>query len=340
MGPQRRSQRQSLARVFGLQTVSSSSVPGAEPASGDLLHSHDELTGLPDARSVRQAFGRAVLLALRTGEPLTLALIRVDELVAGPPHAKTGIADHLIATVARRLNPRFRSSDLFARWSDDHFALLLPRTSVVGGVRAVEKALLALEGDTVFTPDGRPFVVGLSAAVVPVVLATPFDETVGRARQLLATTAGQPAGHIRWPDGQIAPFARRLLVVSDRSDCVELAMALVSGPDDEIVHVPEPGAAAERVESLMPRLIVLDLSSRPEAGWDVLRRLRTTSAASGTPIVVVGEADEQVLRAFDLGADEFLTRPLWPAEFHARSERLIRRRSRLATARATRPPQP
>lgn len=79
-------------------------------------------------------------------------------------------------------------------------------------------------------------------------------------------------------------------------------------------------AAAERP----PDLIVLDLGLPDLDGSEVCRRIRETSKV---PIVVLsargGEADK--VRALDLGADDFVTKPFGPEELLARIRVALRR---------------
>lgn len=83
-------------------------------------------------------------------------------------------------------------------------------------------------------------------------------------------------------------------------------------------------AAVKTAAERPPDLIVLDLGLPDLDGTEVCRRIRETSKV---PIVVLsargGEADK--VRALDLGADDFVTKPFGPEELLARIRVALRR---------------
>jgi len=82
--------------------------------------------------------------------------------------------------------------------------------------------------------------------------------------------------------------------------------------------------ALKAVAEEPPDLIVLDLGLADLDGTEVCRRVRETSKV---PIIVLsargGEADK--VRALDLGADDFVTKPFGPEELLARIRVALRR---------------
>lgn len=86
----------------------------------------------------------------------------------------------------------------------------------------------------------------------------------------------------------------------------------------------QDGPAAARWAGEPLDLVVLDLMLPGMDGLDVLRRLRE---ASDVPILVLsGRRDTAVrVRALELGADDYLTKPFWPDELLARIAARLRR---------------
>jgi DNA-binding response OmpR family regulator len=85
-------------------------------------------------------------------------------------------------------------------------------------------------------------------------------------------------------------------------------------------------SAAERLKHGGFDLVVLDLMLPKRSGFDVLRELRTTDA--DTPVILLTakgqEADK--VRGFDLGADDYVTKPFGLAELLARIRARLRAR--------------
>ncbi len=69
-----------------------------------------------------------------------------------------------------------------------------------------------------------------------------------------------------------------------------------------------------------PRLVLLDLVMPPPDGYAVLTALRADPRTADLPILVLTalDADDDVARAFEMGADDFVRKPFRPAELIAR----------------------
>ncbi len=80
-----------------------------------------------------------------------------------------------------------------------------------------------------------------------------------------------------------------------------------------------------------PDLIVLDLAMPVLNGLETLGRLRQWYE---DPVVILSATDEerQKIKALDLGADDYITKPFSPAELAARIRSALRRRDRLAVS--------
>jgi two-component system KDP operon response regulator KdpE len=116
----------------------------------------------------------------------------------------------------------------------------------------------------------------------------------------------------------------RILLVDD-----EIAIQRSLGPllrtHGYDVEMASAGSAALKLAAdHAPDLIVLDLGLPDLDGTEVCRRIRETSKV---PIIILsargGEADK--VRALDLGADDFVTKPFGPEELLARIRVALRR---------------
>jgi DNA-binding response OmpR family regulator len=98
-----------------------------------------------------------------------------------------------------------------------------------------------------------------------------------------------------------------------------------------LAHTGADGLA--RAKASTPDLIVLDLMLPAMSGYSVLQRLR--DAGNATPVLVMtalGTEDEK-LRGFALGADDYVVKPCGLLEILARVRALLRRGSPAAPAR-------
>ncbi|HTW43020.1 MAG TPA: GGDEF domain-containing protein [Solirubrobacteraceae bacterium] len=107
----------------------------------------DHLTGLFNRSGFVAAALRERALANRTGAPLSLAVIDLDNFKQINDSAGHAAGDQLLATLGRQWRKRLRPSDILARHGGDEFVLLLPATEPSGAQSALER--LHGEGDPI-----------------------------------------------------------------------------------------------------------------------------------------------------------------------------------------------
>ena len=118
----------------------------------------------------------------------------------------------------------------------------------------------------------------------------------------------------------------KLLIVEDEPAIARAVAygARMSWPDARITLAADGAAALERFATEQPDLVVLDVTIPPPDGLAVCRRIRE---ASTVPILILTARDDTVdkIRALDLGADDYVTKPFDPLELLARLRALLRR---------------
>ncbi len=99
----------------------------------------DHLTGLLNRNGFLAAAMRERSLANRTGAPLTLAVIDLDDFKQVNDRAGHAAGDKLLARLGQEWRERTRPSDILARHGGDEFVLLLPGTGQSGAEAALER---------------------------------------------------------------------------------------------------------------------------------------------------------------------------------------------------------
>jgi two-component system KDP operon response regulator KdpE len=115
----------------------------------------------------------------------------------------------------------------------------------------------------------------------------------------------------------------RILVVDDDPEVVSLIRGLF-GKTYESRGARDGQEALKVLEEWPADLIVLDLVMNGLDGFAVAQQIRQ---GSNTPILVLSgrQGDADKVRALDLGADDYITKPFSPDELLARVRALLRR---------------
>jgi two-component system response regulator RegX3 len=120
------------------------------------------------------------------------------------------------------------------------------------------------------------------------------------------------------------PGPARILVVEDESRIAEVVQGYLEAQGHTVDWAATGEEALAAAAARRPDLVVLDLGLPGMSGEDVCRRLR---AQSDVPIIMLTakDAEEDLVRGLQLGADDYVTKPFSPRELTARVRALLRR---------------
>jgi two-component system KDP operon response regulator KdpE len=120
--------------------------------------------------------------------------------------------------------------------------------------------------------------------------------------------------------------ALRLLVVDDEPPIRRFLRASLSAQGYRVLEAADAPSAVQLLHDEKPDVIVLDLGLPGMDGFDLIRNLRASGSA--TPIIVLSSrADEPgKVRALDMGADDYVTKPFGMDELVARIRAALRHR--------------
>ncbi|MFH1560861.1 MAG: response regulator transcription factor [Chloroflexota bacterium] len=125
---------------------------------------------------------------------------------------------------------------------------------------------------------------------------------------------------------QVRKLTVKILIVDDNP---ELAQALSLGfrlqwPDCQVIAAESGERALVLFPTENPDIILLDIAMPGMDGFEVLCHIREVSDVPIIILTVKGEEQDKV-RALDLGADDYVTKPFGPLELMARIKAVLRR---------------
>ncbi|HVH10732.1 MAG TPA: type II/IV secretion system protein [Gemmatimonadales bacterium] len=122
--------------------------------------------------------------------------------------------------------------------------------------------------------------------------------------------------------------AVKVLLVDDEDSLRKVMRDLLERDGYDVTEARDGVHALDQIDRVGPDIIVLDLNLPRLDGYGVLSHLRSRPATASIPVIVLtakGDEDNEV-RVFELGADDFLTKPFRARALSARLEAVLGRR--------------
>ena len=106
----------------------------------------------------------------------------------------------------------------------------------------------------------------------------------------------------------------KALIVDDEILARKRILSLLEGISEitEIEECASGASAIQRINSLKPDLLFLDINLQDMTGFDILQRIHTSSKPS---VIFVTAYDIYALKAFDFDAHDFLLKPFKEERF-------------------------
>ena len=130
---------------------------------------------------------------------------------------------------------------------------------------------------------------------------------------------------------------RKILVVDDEKELVKLITFHLTIAGYDVLSANSGIEALEICETEKPALVILDIMLPRIDGWEVCRRLKQNPHTSNIPIIMLSALSEvnDKLKGFDLGIDDYVTKPFSPRELVVRVKRVISRSENKASSSKT-----
>src|SRR5258708_2965563 len=121
-------------------------------------------------------------------------------------------------------------------------------------------------------------------------------------------------------------MAARILVVDDQRSNVEMLAGVLKARGYTVHTALDGQQALEQVRELHPALVLSDILMPKVDGYDLCRRLRAAPETALLPVILITSLDAQGerVKGLEVGADDFLSKPINWEELFARVRSLLR----------------
>lgn len=126
----------------------------------------------------------------------------------------------------------------------------------------------------------------------------------------------------------------RVLLIDDEQFYFKLIRKTLKEAEYELEYAQSGSEGLAKIPAFNPELLIVDLKLPEMDGFQILERLRRDTKFGHIPVIVITAQHElsEKLKAFELGADDYLVKPFQPEELVARMGILARRGKALQIA--------
>ncbi|HZE88172.1 MAG TPA: response regulator [Verrucomicrobiae bacterium] len=120
----------------------------------------------------------------------------------------------------------------------------------------------------------------------------------------------------------------KIVVADDDPIVLKFLAALLKDAGYEVTTAEDGEKALSRIREAQPDLVIMDLVMPYHDGFEITRSLRNSPATRQLPIIILSMKDREsdVLRCFELGADDYIRKPFNALELLARVKKILDRR--------------
>jgi two-component system KDP operon response regulator KdpE len=115
-----------------------------------------------------------------------------------------------------------------------------------------------------------------------------------------------------------------IVIIDDESQIRKILTITLEAQDYKVIETAKGSDGIIAIANYHPQLVILDLGLPDKDGFSVLTEVRTWSSV---PVIIlsVRDSEESIVKALDLGADDYITKPFNTKELLARIRASIRR---------------
>ncbi len=283
-----------------------------ETAEEDLVYT-DVLTNVRNRRYYEEKLRSARMQA-------GVAMIDLDDFRVFNDTCGRHAGDLALGAVATAIRSGIRSTDELVRYGCDKFVAVMPNIPSDDFTRRLHQVSDAVHS-TIIPGHER---VSLTACVGGVrINGETVDEGVGRAVQLLSRAKAK-AGTVMTDTDSIEAFQseKPTVLIVDDSEMNRAILSEMLKDEYCILEADSGRAALDMVDRYGDELslVLLDIVMPGMNGFEVLGDLSRRSIIGNLPVIMISseDSDDVVLRAYELGASDYVNRPF--------DSRVVRRR--------------
>ncbi|NEW08152.1 response regulator [Paenibacillus sp. SYP-B3998] len=299
----------------------------------------DPLTGVFNRRYFDLQIGLELQRIERYPAPISLVFIDIDRFKRINDGFGHHVGDLVLQGLAHLLQVNLRATDLLARFGGEEFVIALPNTTAAQAMRIVQHILDKARQNPVAQYEGKPFFVTFSAGVAEWQAGQSVAEWISKADDGMYQAKQQGRNRVVGTQDDIsttpssngassADKKKRLLIVDDDSILRAILTSQLEHLPITITHASNGEEAYRLLEESSYDACILDGMMPKVDGFHLLEKLKKNpSMAQGDMKILMLSAkkkEDDLVRGFQMGADDYMTKPFSLVELEIRVKRLMK----------------
>ncbi|MCR5215927.1 MAG: response regulator transcription factor, partial [Lachnospiraceae bacterium] len=118
-----------------------------------------------------------------------------------------------------------------------------------------------------------------------------------------------------------------IYVVEDDPSIQEIERMVLKNSNYMVQMFDRASTFFEKIEDILPDLILLDIMLPDEDGYEIVRKLRNDARTRKIPVIMITAktSEMDMVRGLDMGADDYIRKPFSVMELLSRVKALLRR---------------
>lgn len=124
----------------------------------------------------------------------------------------------------------------------------------------------------------------------------------------------------------MADDLKNVLCIEDELEMIELVKLILGNHDYEVIGAVGGQAGLDKMKTLKPDLVLLDLMMPEMDGWEVYQKMKASEDLRHIPVIVVTAKAQSIDRVLGLHiarVNDYITKPFGPQELLDSVERVL-----------------
>ena len=289
----------------------------------------DELTGVYTRKHFNTRIQEALERLNRMEEKFSVAFVDIDGLKEINDTYGNLAGDFILKTFADKLKKTTRKMDQVYRFGGDEFLVLFPNCSCKGSLSVFNRLKKGVEEEKIVLPEGRGEVkLSFSAGVYTVNDKNEgVDDILDKANKALYKVKSDGKDNVICyiDDDSIQRKNRKILLIDDEKVILKLIQTRLSSIEYDVYNATDGERGIEIAEAINPDLVVIDIMLPKISGFEVCKAIKNNPRTKNTKLIILSsrKRDEDIVKSFELGVDDYITKPFSLSDLQIRIERLL-----------------